>query len=192
MTTDSHPITTLDSRRAWECPWYAVRQDRILLPNGAEGVYNVVEMHDAVWVVPVTTDGQIVLLWHYRYPLKAWGWEVPSGRVDDGQTPDETARRELEEEAGGMAADWRFLMRVPTMKGIGDEYAHLYLAADVTLGATRHEAAEVITVHRFPIARVMAMARAGQISDAISTLALLLSEPFLLVVEKNGAGAARP
>lgn len=175
-----HPITTLDSRRAWECSWYAVRQDRILLPNGTEGVYNVVEMHDAVWIVPVTTDGEIVLLRHYRYPLKAWGWEVPSGRVEDGQTPEEAARRELAEEAGGAAANWRFLLRAPTMKGIGDEYAHLYLATGITLGATQHEAAEVITVHSFPADRVMAMARAGEICDAVSTLALLLAEPFLL------------
>lgn len=181
MTENSHPITTLDSRRAWECPWYAVRQDRILLPGDVEGVYNVVEMHDAVWIVPVTSDGQIVLLWHYRYPLKAWGWELPSGRVEDGQTPDDAARRELAEEAGGTGADWRFLMRVPTMKGISDEYAHLYCAVGVTLGTTHHEAAEVITVHTFPIAQVMAMARAGEISDAISVLALLLAEPLITV-----------
>jgi 8-oxo-dGTP pyrophosphatase MutT (NUDIX family) len=179
MTTDSHPITTLSSRRAWECPWYGVRQDRILLPGGIEGVYNVVEMHDAVWVVPVTTAGEIVLLYHYRYPLKAWGWELPSGRVEDGQTPAEAARRELEEEAGGAAADWQFLMRAPTMKGIGDEYAHLYLATGVRLGATRHEPAEVLTVHTLPASRVLAMARAGEVSDAVSALALLLAEPLL-------------
>lgn len=179
MTNNAHPIIPLSSRRAWECPWYAVRQDRILLPGGAEGVYNVVEMHDAVWVVPVTAAGDIVLLWHYRYPLKAWGWELPSGRIDDGQTADETARRELAEEAGGTAVDWRFLLRTPTMKGIGDEYAHLYLATGVTLGATHHEPAEVLTVHTLPAARVLAMARGGDISDAVSCLALLLAEPFL-------------
>ncbi|MBI5667216.1 MAG: NUDIX hydrolase [Chloroflexi bacterium] len=178
---NDHPIITLASRRAWECPWYAVRQDRIRLPNGTEGVYNVVEMHDAVWVVPVTTSGEIVLLWHYRYPLQAWGWELPSGRIEDGQSPEDAARRELAEEAGGAAQDWRFLLRAPTMKGIGDELAYLYLATGVRLGATQHEPAEVLTVHSLPAARVLAMARAGEISDAVSVLALLLAEPFLTV-----------
>src|SRR5512145_3310188 len=110
MTTTDHPITTIDSRRAWDCPWYGVRQDRILLPNGTEGVYNVVEMHDAVWVLPVTTAGEIVLLWHYRYPLRAWGWELPSGGIEAGQTPLAAAQRELAEEAGGTAANWQFLL----------------------------------------------------------------------------------
>lgn len=172
---NDHPITAFESRRAWECRWYAVRQDRIHLPDGGEGEYNVVELPDAVWVVPVTTAGEIVLLYHYRYPLGAWGWELPSGSISLGDDALSTAQRELAEEAGGTASDWRFLMRASTMKGIGTEYANLYLASGVTLGATHHEPAEVISVHMFPIEQVMQMARAGAIHDAISVLALLLA-----------------
>ena len=178
--TETHPITPLDSRRVWECPWYAVRQDRIQLPDGSEGVYNVVELADAVWVVPVTTSGEIILLWHYRYPLQTWGWELPSGggitRAEDVLT---TAQAELLQEAGGTAANWRFLMKVATTKGIGTEYAHLYLATGVTLGSTDHEPAEVMTVHSFPIDEVYRMARAGEIHDGIGVLALLLAEAFI-------------
>ncbi len=179
-TSQVHPITAIDSKRVWECPWYAVRQDRIHLPNGSEGVYNVVELADAVWVVPMTTSGEIVLLWHYRYPLQTWGWELPSGggiaRPEDVLP---TAQRELHEEAGGTATDWRFLMQVSTMKGVGTEHAHLYLATGVTLGSTEHEPAEVMTVHTFPAAEVYRMARGGEIHDGIGVLALLLAEPFL-------------
>lgn len=175
-----HPITAIDSRRAWDCPWYAVRQDRIRLPDGSEGVYNVVELPDAAWIVPVTATGEIVLLWHYRYPLQEWGWELPSGSISAGDTPLETAQRELLEEAGGSAADWNLLIRVSTMKGIGDEHGYLYLATGVTLGETKHEPAEVITVHTFPAAEVLRMARTGEINDAMSVLALLLAESQLL------------
>lgn len=175
-----HPITAIESHRVWECPWYAVRQDRILLPDGSEGVYNVVELDDAVWVVPVTTDGQIILLWHYRYPIQQWGWELPAGggikRAEDALP---AAQRELREEAGGTANDWRFLMQVSTTKGIGTEHAHLYLATGVTMGNTEHEPAEVMTVHTFPIDEVYRMARAGEIHDGIGVLALLLAEPFI-------------
>ena len=170
-----HPITPIESRRAWECRWYGVRQDRIRLPNGSEGEYNVVELPDAVWVLPMTAAGEIVLLYHYRYPLGTWGWELPSGSISPGDTPLATAQRELLEEAGGTAAEWRFLMKASTMKGIGTEYAHLYLASSVTLGATDHEPAEVMTVHTLPVEQVLAMARAGEIHDAISVLALLLA-----------------
>ena len=75
-----HPIVPLDSRRAWECPWYSVRQDRIALPDGGEGVYNVVELPDAVWVVPVTAEGQ---RWRRRHPWpRVWGWPIPGGVTD--------------------------------------------------------------------------------------------------------------
>ena len=178
--TDEHPIYPLESRRVWECPWYAVRQDRIHLPDGSEGVYNVVELADAIWVVPVTTEGEIVLLWHYRYPLRTWGWELPSGGgVHSREEALLAAQRELREEAGGIAADWRFLMQVSTTKGIGTEHAHLFLATGVTLGETEHEPAEVMTVHTFPADEVYRMARSGEIHDGVGVLALLLAEPFL-------------
>ena len=178
--TDEHPIYPIDSQRVWECPWYAVRQDRIHLPDGSEGVYNVVELADAVWVVPVTTEGEIILLWHYRYPLRMWGWELPSGGgVKSREESLPAAQRELREEAGGTASDWRFLMQISTTKGIGTEHAHLFLATGVTMGLTEHEPAEVMTVHTFPAAEVYRMARAGEIHDGIGVLALLLAEPFL-------------
>ncbi len=177
--TNDHPITAIDSRRAWDCPWYGVRQDRILLPDGSEGVYNVLELPDAVWILPVTTTGEVVLLRHYRYPLQKWIWELPAGHVEAGDEPLESAQRELREETGGEASEWRFLLKSNTMKGIGTETAHLFLATGVTLGATAHEPAEVMTVHPLPAAEVLRMARAGEIEDAISVLALLLAEPHL-------------
>lgn len=174
-----HPITPLSSRRVWDCQWYSVRQDRIRLPNGSEGEYNVVELPDAVWVVPVTTAGEIVLLWHYRYPLQTWGWELPAGSIGPDGDALAMAQRELLEEAGGTSPDWRFLMKVSTMKGVGTEYAHLFLATGVTLGAPNHEPAEVMRVQTFPAAEVLRMARAGEIHDGIGALALLLAEAFL-------------
>jgi 8-oxo-dGTP pyrophosphatase MutT (NUDIX family) len=172
-----HPIITLDSQAAWRCRWYGVRKDRIRLPDGSEGEYNVVELPDAVWVLPITEAGEVVLLYHYRYPLRRWGWELPSGSISPGDSPEATASRELQEEAGGSARAWRHLLTTSTVKGIGTEQAHLFLATGVTLGATDHEPAEVMSVHTLPPAEVLRMARAGEIDDAISVLAILLGMP---------------
>lgn len=169
------PITTLVSRIAWECPWYAVRQDRIRLPDGSEGVYNVVIKCDAVWIVPITAAGEVVLIHNYRHTLGEWCWELPAGGIRDGQSPLEAAQRELREETGGVATDWRFLLRVSTMNGVGTEYGHVFLAGGVTLGQPRREPAEVMTVHILPLAKALAMARAGEINDSMSALALLLA-----------------
>ncbi|MBN1963242.1 MAG: NUDIX hydrolase [Anaerolineae bacterium] len=173
------PFTVLESRIAWQCPWYAVRQDRLRLPGGGEGVYNVVEKGDAVWIVPVTAAGEIVLVRHYRHTIGAWCWEVPAGGIEPGQDARQAARAELRQEIGGVAENWRLLLRLSTGNGFCNEYGNLFLATGVQLGATAHEAAEVMTVHRVPAAEAIRMARRGEVDDALSALALLLAEPLL-------------
>jgi ADP-ribose pyrophosphatase len=175
MSDEHHPIRTLSSQAAWSCRWYGVRKDMIELPDGSLGEYNVLELPDAVWVVPVTVEGEIVLLRHYRYPLRRWIWELPAGSLAPGEAPLNCAQRELLEETGGTAPDWQHLMTLSTMKGIGTEQAWLYCARGVLLGEAEPEAAEVMTVHRVPQAEALRMARAGEIEDAMGVLALLLS-----------------
>lgn len=173
------PFQTLSSRVAWACPWYQVRQDVIRLPDGSEGVYNVVEHPGAVWIVPVTAEGEVVLLYHYRYTVDDWCWEVPAGGLKDGQLPDEAARAELSEEIGGQAAEWRYIGPFYGSNGISNELGHIYLALGVTLAQPHHEPAEVIEIHRVPVAEALRMAQANQMSDGPSALALLLCAPYL-------------
>ncbi|MCB8944553.1 MAG: hypothetical protein H6658_12455 [Ardenticatenaceae bacterium] len=63
------PYQTLSSRIAWSSPWYRIRQDEIITPNGQPGVYNVVEKEAAVWIVPVLANGDVVLIYNYRYTV---------------------------------------------------------------------------------------------------------------------------
>lgn len=173
------PFTVLDSRIAWSCPWYAVRQDRLRTPDGTEYTYNIVDKNHAVWIVPVTAQDEIVLIHNYRPSLREWCWELPAGGIEAGQTPDAAARQELREEVGGTAAAWRFLLRAATMNGMGNELAYVYLATGVTLGAPHHEPLEAMTIHPTPRAEAVRMARAGEINDATSVMAILLAEPLL-------------
>lgn len=168
-----HPFKTLTSRIAWSCPWYAVRQDEILLPDGSQGVYNTVTKPTAVWILPVTTQKEIVLCYSYRYTVDDWCWELPAGGVKPGQTLEEAAREELHEEVGGVCETLEHLGQFYTANGICDEVGHFFLATGVTLGETAHEPAEVIEVHPKPIEVVLDMALRGQISDAPSALVLL-------------------
>lgn len=167
------PIKTLSTRIAWSCPWYAVRQDEILLPDGSQGVYNTVTKPTAVWILPVTQENEIVLCRSYRYTVDDWCWELPAGGVKPGQTLAEAALEELHEEVGGTCEELTHLGQFYTANGICDEVGHYFMATGVTLGATAHEPAEVIEVHCKPIAQVLQMAYAGQITDAPSALVLL-------------------
>lgn len=173
------PFVVTASRMVWSCPWYAVRQDDLLLPDGTAGVYNVVTKGAAVWIVPVTAAGEVVLIHNYRHTLGTWCWEIPAGGIKVDQTPLQAAQAELYEEIGGQAADWHFLLKAATMNGLGDEVGHFYLATGVMLGEAHPEPTEVLTIHRFPLAEALDMARTGQINDAQSVLALLMAAPLL-------------
>jgi 8-oxo-dGTP pyrophosphatase MutT (NUDIX family) len=168
------PFITRDSRIAWSCPWFNVRQDEIVTPDGKPGVYNVVQHPGAVWIIPVTRAGEIVLIYSYRYTVDDWCWEIPAGGLKDGLAPAEVAITELREEIGGAAGQLEYFGQFYTANGIANEVAHIFIATDVILGTTAHEPAEVIEIYRKPLAEVLRMAQANEISDGPSALALLL------------------
>lgn len=160
---------------------FRIRHDRVQFPNGVEGDYAYMETRGAVWVVPVTDDGQIVLIKQYRYAVDDWTWEVPAGgKHDHNGADEELARRELAEEVG---ATCRSLQHVGWFYGavsVSTSRCDVYLARGVRLDGTSHrEPGEIIEVHPVPIDQALAMARSGQIKDGKSALALLLCEPYL-------------
>lgn len=175
------PYQTIASEIVWSCPWYSVRQDQIITPDGRPGVYNTVIIKPAVWVIPVTDAGDIVLIYTYRYTVDEWCWEIVAGGAQEGKTLAETAHQELREEVGGVARSLRHLGRFYTANGICNEEAHYFLAEGVELSQpTAHEPTELIEIHPRPIAEALRMARAGEITDSPSLAALLLAEPLLL------------
>lgn len=173
------PFTTLSSQIAWSCPWYSIRQDEILLPDGTAGIYNIVQKPPSVFVVPITADGNILLLRQYRYTVDDYCWEVPAGSLKEGQSPEEAAREELREEVGGHSTKWTSIGPLYTANGICNEIGYIFLAEDVELGQSAHEPAEIIEVHQKPIAAVLEMAYSNEIKDATSALAILLCQKYL-------------
>jgi ADP-ribose pyrophosphatase len=176
----SKPVwETLNSRLIWESQWYDLRQDRLRTQDGHEFTYTLVDHPGAVWVVPLTSQGQVVLIRQYRYTVADWCYEVPAGGLSDSLTPEEVARRELLEEVGGMASELRYVGRFYTSNGISNEVAYVYLAMGVELGETHHEATELMEVRLVAVQEALRMAREGEISDGPSALALLWCEPLL-------------
>lgn len=175
----NYPYQTYSSKYIWKSKWYNVRQDEIGTPDGSRGTYTIIEHPGAVWVVPVTLQGEIVLEWQYRYTVQDWCWEVPAGGLLPGVTLEEMARRELLEEIGGTAANLQFIGQFYTMNGIGTEVAHVFLATGVELGPVHRESTEIMELRMVPVAEALRMAQAGEISDGPSALALLLCERYL-------------
>lgn len=178
----------IDSKYLWRSHWYNLRQDRLRRLGGDEFTYTVIEHPGAVWVVPVTADGQIALVWNYRYAVDDWCYEVPAGGLTPGLPPEETARRELLEEIGGTTAELRLVGQFYTSNGISSETAYVYLATGVELGETHREPTELMELRLVPVEEAMRMAREGEISDGPSALALLRCERLL----NSGPHSARP
>ncbi len=170
--SSERPFRTLASEVVWSCPWYQVRQDQIRRPDGSVGEYNTIEKPDAVWIVPVTTTGAIILLRHYRYTIDEWCWEVPAGSVKPGQTAAEAAADELLEEVGGVSSALTYLAPYFMANGICNEQGHFFLATGVTTGPVSHEPAEVIEVYQCSMEEVVGMLRRHEITDGPSALAL--------------------
>jgi ADP-ribose pyrophosphatase len=172
---------TLDSKFLWRSEWYSLRQDRVRTHAGHEFTYTIVDHPGAVWVVPVTTEGQIVLIRSYRYPVGDWCHEVPAGGLSLGLTPEDVARHELREEVGGTATKLRRVGQFYTSNGISNEVAYVYLATGVELAKTQREPTELMEIHLVSVREAVRMARSGGITDGPSALALLRCEPLLLL-----------
>ncbi len=177
--THNRPYATLTSRYLWQSRWYNVRQDQLQAVDGSELTYTVIEKPGAVWIVPVTTDGQMVLIDQYRYAVDEWCLEVPAGNIEPGLDAMAMAVRELREEIGGTAEQIVPVNEFFTMNGIGDEIARVFLALGVTLGESQREATEHITLRLVPVGEALHLARTGAIKDGPSALAILLSETAL-------------
>ena len=176
---EPRPYTITDSQIVWSCPWYGVRRDGVLLPDGRHGEYNVVQKGDAVIVVPLTAAQEVVLIRVYRHTLDRWAWEVPAGSIKPDQSPDTAVLAELAEEVGGEPDRLHLLGEFYSMNGISNEKGYYYVAEGVSLGEMSHEPMEMMSRHVRPFADVMGMVAQGEIVDSLTVLALMLVRDYL-------------
>lgn len=168
------PFPVLRTERIYHSRWCGLRRDFLRLHNGREQEYHVVEIPDAVAVVPVLPDGRIVLIGQFRHPHQKTHWEVPAGRMTDGEAPDRCAERELREETGHRAGSWERLPGFYPINGISDHFAHVFVAKDcVPLGDHEPEDCEQIVVRTFTRGEVEALLDAGKIEDVFAAVSLM-------------------
>ncbi len=167
------------SRYLFQSRWYAVRQDALISPEGDAITYTVVEHPGFVVIVPLLSDGHVVMERIYRYPLRRVNLECPSGGLD-GEKPEAAARRELEEETGYRAGRMKWLGKYAASSGISDEEFSVFLATDVSAdGVLRREITEDIEIELIPLADLRALVLRGEITDAPSALAILLASEMV-------------
>lgn len=178
--SEHNPWKTLNTRVVYENDWIRVREDQVLRPDGKEGIYSVVETRVAVGVVPLTSDGEVVLVGQYRYPMNEYSWEIIEGGSDGDETPLETAKRELKEEAGLVAHTWTRLGEDIHLSNChSSEIGVLYLAEDLEETVATPEGTEVLQNRRLPFAEVYEMVENGGVKDSLSLLGIYRSARVL-------------
>ena len=164
----------LSSKTVFDNPWIQVLEDHVVNPGGGENQYGHVHFKNvAVAVVPIDDDGYTWLVGQDRYTLGEYSWEVPMGGSPLDEDRMASAHRELREETGLSAARLTEIMKVHTSNSITDEVGYIYLAEELTPGEQELEQTENITTRRLPLNDALAMAVSGEITDAMSCLALM-------------------
>ena len=150
-----------------------VYRDRVRLPDGSESVREYIRHPGAVAIVALLDDGRVVLERQYRYPLGRDFIEIPAGKLEAGEDHLATAKRELLEETGYVAADWRRLGIIHNAIGYSDEGIEIWLARGLERREQKLEPGEFLEVFSLPIAEAREMIRDGRITD-VKTIAGLL------------------
>ena len=145
----------------------------VQLPNGERARYEIVHHPGGAAIVAIDASGRVCLLRQYRPAANGWVWELPAGRLEPGEPPAHTARRELCEEAGREATSWESLGSILSSPGVFAETIHLFVAHDLTEVPMQHERHEVIEPHWIPLQEAVARALSGEYTDAKTIIGLL-------------------
>jgi ADP-ribose pyrophosphatase len=170
---------TLESRLVHDGKVVRLSVDRVELPNGSVTELEVIRHQGAAAAVPLTADGEVLLVRQYRYATGGWLLEVPAGKLDPGEGPEICARREIEEEVGQRPGRLDALGWIWTTPGFTDEKIWLYLARDLSEGRQDLDSDEVLMTEKVPLVEAVEKVHRGEICDGKSVCALLRAADFL-------------
>lgn len=169
-----NPWKTKSSRIAYRNAWIRVREDEVVRPDGGAGVYGVVEIRPSVGIVAINERDEIVLAGQWRYALARYSWEIPRGGSNPGETDmRKVAERELAEEAGVRASEWKALGLVDVCNGVTDDVQSLFWATGLSVVSRNLDPEEEIAVAWKPFEEAVAMTLDGRITEVCSVAAIL-------------------
>ncbi len=176
-------VGQVSSRRIYTGRVLNLDVDQVRFPDGSLGELEMIRHPGASAVVPFLSDPagddpQLLLIKQYRYAAEDYLYEIPAGRLDEGESPEECARRELREETGCTAQRIEHMYTLYTTPGFTDEKIHLFLAEGITRGEARREADEFLEVETVPLSRALHMVRDGEVRDAKTAVGILYAAGF--------------
>jgi ADP-ribose pyrophosphatase len=175
-------LKVLKRKTIYEGRVFTIHVDDVQYPSGNHTIREVAEHGGGAVVLAADANRNIVLIRQHRYPLHAFIWELPAGKLDRGEDPLGCAKRELAEETGYRADRWTKLTAIYTSPGFCSEQLHIYLAESISPrpeGRALEEGEETMTVSSVPIDDAAAMIDRGEIVDGKSICGILIGLRFL-------------
>ena len=163
-----------------------VRVDSVLLPSGRQSKREIVEHPGGVTILPLDENGDVYCVRQYRYAFSTELLEVPAGKLEPGEEPYPAAIRELGEETGITAGRIDFLGAFLMSPGFCTEVLHIYLARELSFGASHPDEDEFLNVEKHSLCELLDMVMRGELRDAKSAIAVLKAARFLELEKEAG------
>jgi ADP-ribose pyrophosphatase YjhB (NUDIX family) len=178
---DQNPWKTLDSEVKYDNNWIRITEHQVINPSGGAGIYGEVHFKNfAIGILALDEENNTWLVGQYRFPLKAYSWEIPEGGGPLNEEPLESARRELLEETGLSAKNWREIQRMHLSNSVSDELAIIYLATGLIQGIPMPEETEQLVVKKIAFEEACQMVLNGTITDSMSVAAIMKVKLMIL------------
>ena len=169
---------TVSSKTVYRGQLLHVLEDEVRLPDGGSARREYIRHPGAATILPYLDRDTVVLVRQYRYPLARHFLEIPAGKIDRGEKPLQTARRELREECGYRAGEWRRLATLHNCIGYADEAIELFIARQLSRVGNELEAGEFLEVVPVRLTEALRWVKQGKITDAKTVIALLWADKY--------------
>lgn len=182
MINEQHnPWKIKTHRQVYENPWIEVTEYGVINPSGGDGIYGKVHFKNlAIGVIALDEQQHTWLVGQFRFVLDQYSWEIPEGGGLIGKDPLESARRELLEETGLVAREWKPILHMHLSNSVSDEYSIIYLARQLEQHEAEPEETEELAVRRLPFEEVYQMVSRGEITDSMTVATVLKVKLMLL------------
>ena len=174
--SNDYTETMVSSRTVYAGKLLTLKEDRVALPDGSTATREYVLHQGAAMVIPLFNDGSVLLERQFRYPLNTHFLELPAGKIDSGEEPLTTAQRELLEETGYTAADWRHLTTLYPCVGYSNERLELFMARGLKHEGHPGEDGEFLECVRLGLDEALDLVTAREISEPKTIVGLLWAD----------------
>jgi 8-oxo-dGDP phosphatase len=173
------PWRTLAARRVYSNLWLSLTEYEVMRPDGQRGIYGIVDPGPNATIVALDEQEQVRLVGDFVYPLQRHMWGLPSGKVEENETPLAAAQRELAEEAGVEAAEWLPLGTYDLSPGIMTQVSHIFLARGLRDVTARPDGTERFALRALPLREALDACLRGELRSAVTVLGIWRAWAYL-------------